>query len=141
MSGMVALARVAVVAALAIGLACQDVPTRSAKDIEGAVASYLASRTDLNLGEVHVKATRIRYDGDRAVASVSIAAVGDPQAVMTMLYELQLGPLGWEVVPSVTRSPEDGFATGESLPPGHPPLPAPREELPPGHPPLNGGGR
>ncbi|MDE0102900.1 MAG: hypothetical protein OXN89_11015 [Bryobacterales bacterium] len=141
MSGIAALARIAGVAALAIGLACQDAPTRSAKDIEGAVASYLASRTDLNLGEVHVKATRIRYDGDRAVASVSITAAGDPQAVMTMLYELQMGPSGWEVTPPVSRSQEDGFATGESLPPGHPPLPAPREELPPGHPPLNGGGR
>ena len=130
------------VAAAVIGIGCGAAPPRSAADIEAAVSSYLANRADLNLGEVDVKAARIRYDGDRAVASVSISASGDPKAVMTMLYELQLGEAGWEVVPSPAQRPgTQPEASQGVLPPGHPPLVEPKPALPPGHPPLDGGSR
>ncbi len=118
---------------------CDDAPPRSAAEIEAAVADYLSGRTDLNLGDLQVSADRIRYDGDRAVASVSITAPEDPQAAMTMFYELRLGPDGWEVVPPAER-PGAGMpdSPGQKLPPGHPPVTPPATELPPGHPPLAG---
>lgn len=143
--------------ALSLCSACEQDLVRSAAEIETAVKDYLSTRTDLRLGSLKVRADRIRYEGDRALASVSIMASDDPQASMTMVYELVHGPGGWQVMAADgARSSGDShsMAPGVSpdLPPGHPPLtqpgnplppgPAPTEpgegQLPPGHPPLRG---
>ncbi len=144
------------VCALLMLSACGEEAPLPAAQIEAAVESYLSERTDLRIGEMRVRADRIRYEGDRALASVSISASDDPKAAMQMVYELMRGADGWQVVPPQTP----GHATGDDpqsqgtipgLPPGHPPsnprgmeLPpghpptAPQGELPPGHPPIAG---
>lgn len=127
-----------------LGLACSDEAPRSTAEIEAAVESYLAERTDLRLDHMQVKADRIRYDGDHATVSVSIVASDDPQAAMRMLYQLRRHPDGWKVLPpepassSSTPLPPNHPPTS-ALPPGHPPTVQPSPELPPGHPPLDGG--
>lgn len=86
---------------------------------------------------MEVRADRIRYDADRAVASVSITASDDPKATMKMMYELVQEPGGWKVVPPQQSTPSPGAAgDGQGLPPGHPPTNAPMGGLPPGHPPM-----
>lgn len=130
----------ALVAFLLLASCGQDQP-RSAADIETAVRSYLEERTDLKVAQMGVRADRIRYEGDRALASVSITASDDPKATMKMMYELVRGANGWEVVPPESSAPQAGGpaeAQGGSpgLPPGHPPLDAPGGGLPPGHPPT-----
>ena len=67
--------------------------------------SYLAANTDLRLDRMSVSADRIRYDGDRAVASVSIVASDDPKASMKMIYELVREEGAWRVVPPDAHSP------------------------------------
>ncbi len=127
--------------ALAALAGCGEDPPRPAAQVEAAVEAYLADRTDLRMGEMRVRADRIRFEGDRALASVSIMASDDPKATMQMVYELALGPEGWKVVPPEASSqgmgvsPEGGDAV-PGLPPGHPPTGAPSMELPPGHPPT-----
>lgn len=135
---------------------CGEELPRSTEQVEAAVEAYLAERTDLKVSHMEVRADRIRYDGDRAVASVSIMASDDPKAAMKMVYELVQVPDGWRVVPSQASAPSTGSGPGgpgatPGLPPGHPPtspggleLPqghpptAPEGGLPPGHPPISG---
>ena len=131
---------------LLLALACSGEAPRSAADIEAAVESYLAERTDLRLDHMRVKADRIRYDGDNATASVSIVASDDPKAAMKMLYQLRRDADGWKVLPpeptsgsSAPLPPNHPPTSG--LPPGHPPTDQPSTGLPPGHPPLDGGQR
>lgn len=124
--------------------ACGEDPPRPAEDIESAVVKYLAERTDLRLDEMTVRADRIRYDGNRAVVSVSIVAAGDPKAAMKMVYELMRDQDGWQVVQMPAPTDSTGVAPplpeGSSrLPPGHPPTGQARPPLPPGHPPLSEG--
>lgn len=131
---------VALIALLLFSACAPDRP-RSAADIEAAVQAYLEERTDLRVAQMELRADRIRYEGDRALASVSITASDDPKAAMRMVYELVQRENGWKVVPpdsSVSRT--EGLAEGQGgspgLPPGHPPLEAPGTGLPPGHPPT-----
>ena len=127
-----------------LGLACSEEAPRSAAEIEAAVESYLADRTDLRLDQMQVKADRIRYDGNHATVSVSIVASDDPKAAMRMLYQLRRDPDGWKVLPpepvsSSTAPLPPNHPPTSALPPGHPPTVQPSPELPPGHPPLDGG--
>ena len=122
--------------ALPLLLGCAEEPPRPAEEIEAAVASYLSDRTDLRFDHLTIRADRIRYDGDRAVASVSIVASGDPEATMKMIYQLERGADGWRVAPMETPRDAPGSTPPHAdipsgLPPGHPPT-----GLPPGHPPL-----
>ncbi len=132
---------------LLLAAACSEEAPRSASEIETAVRSYLAERTDLRLGEMQVRAERIRYEGDVATVAVSIVAENDPKAVMQMLYRLRRDPDGWQVL---APAPASGSPPGElppnhpptaGLPPGHPPAGQPGSGLPPGHPPLDDGQR
>ena len=136
---------------------CGGEPPLPAAQIEAAVEAYLSENTDLRVGQMRVRADRIRYEADRALASVSIMASDDPEASMQMMYELALGPDGWVVVPPETAesdtmqdSPGAGVVPdlppghpptnpegGIALPPGHPPT-TPQGDLPPGHPPITG---
>ncbi len=135
---------------------CSEEPPLPAAQIEAAIEAYLSEQTDLRIDQMRVRADRIRYDGDRAVASVSIMASDDPQASMQMMYELVEGTDGWEVVPPEAAGPgpaEDPGSPGAvpqlppghppadpegmALPPGHPPT-TPQRNLPPGHPPITG---
>ena len=130
---------VTAVAVLLALLACGEDEPRSASDVEAAIHVYLSKRTDLRVDEMRVRADRIRYDGDRAVASVSIMASDDPKAIMKMMYELVRESDGWRVVPPESAvPPATAPVEGEGLPPGHPPTGG----LPPGHPPTapQGGG-
>ncbi len=127
-----------------LGLACSGEAPRSAAEIEAAVESYLAERTDLRLDHMQVRADRIRYDGDHATASVSIVASDDPKAAMKMLYQLRRDPDGWKVLPPEPASSSSAplppnHPPTSGLPPGHPPTVQPSQDLPPGHPPLDGG--
>ena len=131
---------VALATFLLVSACGQDLP-RSADDIEAAVEAYLADRTDLRAAQMEVRADRIRYEGDRALASVSIMASDDPKAAMKMVYELIRGQGGWKVVPPDASGLQEGNAAeglggSSGLPPGHPPLDAPGGGLPPGHPPT-----
>ena len=130
--------------ALLLVLACGDGPPTPTAEIESAVVRYLSERTDLRLDQMTVRADRIRYDGNRAVASVSIVASDDPKAAMKMVYELMRDQDGWQVVPTPPPADTTGVAPplpeGSSrLPPGHPPTGQPSPLLPPGHPPISGG--
>ncbi len=125
---------------------CAEAEPYSASDIENAVERYLSGRTDLEFGRMTVRADRIRYSGDRAVATVSIIAGDDPQAAMQMLYELERVADGWRVVPPPDAGRPKGSLPAASehdsgLPPGHPPLTPRGDGLPPGHPPLPGSDR
>lgn len=129
----------AALAALVLSFACDSGEVYSAAEIEAAVETHLAGRTDLRFDGLEIRADRIRYGGDRAVAEVSIIASGDPKAAMQMVYELKRGPDGWRVVPpdparSESPTPPSGHG---GLPPGHPPTDQLGTDLPPGHPPLN----
>ena len=129
-------------AALVLSFACDSGEVYSAAEIEAAVATHLAGRTDLRFDGLEIRADRIRYGGDRAVAEVSIIASGDPEAAMQMVYELKRGPDGWRVVPpdparSESPTPPSGHGGLPNLPPGHPPTDQLGTDLPPGHPPLN----
>ena len=122
--------------ALPLLLGCAKEAPSPAEEIEAAVASFLSDRSDLRFDRLTIRADRIRYDGDRAVASVSIAASGDPEAEMKMIYHLERGADGWRVVPMESTLDAPGITpphadTPSGLPPGHPPT-----GLPPGHPPL-----
>ena len=136
-------------AALALGLffGCErDEPMHSAVEIEGAVQAHLADRTDLRVGQMRVRADRIRYEGDRALASVSIMASDDPKAAMKMVYELVRESGGWRVVPAETAGADPDLQSSPhgappGLPQGHPPLSPQDGGLPPGHPPIGGGER
>ena len=113
----------------------------SAAEIESAVEIYLSQNSDLRLDQMSVAADRIRYDGDRAVASVSIVASEDPKAAMKMVYELAREEGVWRVVPGEAASPLSDSERVPSrlpsdLPPGHPPISPQGGALPPGHPPL-----
>ena len=113
----------------------------AAADIEAAVESHLSQNTDLRLDQMSVRADRIRYDGERAVASVSIVAADDPKAAMKMIYELVRQEGAWRVVPPEAGSFHGGDVPASpdppsDLPPGHPPIAPPAGGLPPGHPPL-----
>lgn len=125
---------------------CAEAERYSASDIENAVERYLSGRTDLEFGRLTVRADRIRYSDDRAVATVSIIASDDPQATMQMLYELERTADGWRVVPPRDAGGEGGgppaaSEQGSGLPPGHPPTTPRGDGLPPGHPPLPGSDR
>ena len=131
---------IALVAVLLVSACGQEQP-RSAAAIEAAVERYLADRTDLRITQMEVRADRIRYEGDRALASVSIMASDDPQAAMKMVYELVHAAGGWKVViPDSSglqsEGPEGGQGGAPGLPPGHPPMDPPGAGLPPGHPPT-----
>lgn len=120
---------------------CSQGLPHSADKIEAAVAAYLSEKTDLRLGQMTIRADRIRYDGDRAVATVSIVADDDAKAAMSMIYELARDERGWRVVPAERSAHppvpgQDGAGAGSALPPGHPPTDQPGAGLPPGHPPL-----
>lgn len=121
--------------ALLLVWACGEEAPRPAAEIEAAVETYLSERTDLRFDQMTVRADRIRYEGERAVASVSIVASGDPKAAMKMIYELQRDAGGWRVVPMQQSRDGTGSASPE-LPPGHPPTSPSASRLPPGHPPL-----
>ena len=133
--------------ALLLLTACESAEApHSAAEIEAAVEGYLSERTDLRLDRLSVRADRIRYGDDRAVAEVSIVAKDDPKAVMTMMYELERRRDGWRVVPSESslsgqESSPSAPRVAPSLPPGHPPTEPSGTRLPPGHPPLDGGER
>jgi hypothetical protein len=136
-------ARTVSVLALLLLSACGEEAPRSAAEIEAAVETYLSERTDLRSGQMSVRADRIRYEGDRAVASVSIVASDDPMAAMKMIYELERDSNGWRVVPAAASGHSAGTApplkeAPSSLPPGHPPTGPSASGLPPGHPPLTG---
>ena len=127
--------------ALLLLLGCGEEAPRPAGEIEAAVASYLSDRSDLRFDRLTIRADRIRYEGDRAVASVSIAASGDPEAAMKMIYQLERGADGWRVVPMEGTPDTPGTTpphpdTPSGLPPGHPPTGPTVPGLPPGHPPL-----
>ena len=127
--------------ALPLLLGCGEEAPRPAEEIEAAVGSYLSGRTDLRFDRLTIRADRIRYDGDRAIASVSIEASGDPEAAMRMVYQLERGADGWRVVPmegtpDVSGSTPPAADTASGLPPGHPPTGPTVPGLPPGHPPL-----
>ena len=129
-----------VLALLVLSGCGQDQP-RSAAEIEAAVEAYLLGRTDLRVAQMQVRADRIRYEGDRALASVSIMASDDPKAAMKMLYELVHESNGWKVVPPEssglqTGASPEGQGRSPGLPPGHPPTSPPSTGLPPGHPPT-----
>ncbi len=116
---------------------CTKESPRSAAQIQTAVAEHLAQRTDLRPGQLLVRAERVRYEGQRAVAQVSIVAADDPKAAMKMVYELEHGEGGWQVVQAAAQP----GSVGDSklplvLPPGHPPTQGPGSSLPPGHPPV-----
>lgn len=120
---------------------CGEALPHSAANIESAVESYLSENTDLRLHQMSVRADRIRYDGDRAVASVSIVAADDPKAAMKMIYELVREEGVWRVVPAAAASSHEGGVPSShgqpsDLPPGHPPIVPQDGGLPPGHPPL-----
>ena len=123
---------------LLLGSACGSEDPRSVAQIEAAVEEYLATRTDLNLGRLRVRADHVRYEDRQAVAEVSITAPGDPKAAMKMVYELQRGADGWRVLPepSSGRVPAGHAPSPRTLPQGHPPIGQPDSGLPPGHPPL-----
>lgn len=133
---------VAAVAVLLALLACGEDEPRSASDVEAAIHGYLSERTDLRVDQMRVRADRIRYDGDRAVASVSIMASDDPKAIMKMMYELVRESDGWRVVPATAPAEGEGLPPGHpptgGLPPGHPPTAPQGGGLPPGHPPISG---
>lgn len=123
---------------LLLGSACGSEDPRSVAPIEAAVEEYLATRTDLNLGQLRVRADHVQYEGQQAVAEVSITAPGDPKAAMKMVYELQRGADGWRVLPEPSSGggPADPGPSPRALPRGHPPIGQPDSGLPPGHPPL-----
>ncbi len=131
---------VATVAALLLA-GCGYERPRSPAEVEAAVEAYLAEQTDLRMGRMQVRADRIRYDGSRAVASVSIMSSDDPMAAMKMIYELEETQGGWMVVPpeSVAGPAEEaipGHGAVPGLPQGHPPVESQGGILPPGHPPV-----
>lgn len=127
-------------------VACSSEQPRSAEAIRAAVQSYLTERSDLALANMQVAVDRVKYEGDRAQAEVTISASNDAKASMQMAYELEQTADGWRVIPAAPAGhgeggfppPASGGAGG--LPPGHPPTDAPPqgggEQLPPGHPPL-----
>ena len=138
--------------------ACDAEEPRSTADIQDAVQSHLSGQTDLRIDQMRVHVDRIRYEGDSALAEVTIAASDDPDAEMKMVYFLERGASGWRVVPpdSVTGSQDPSVTSpgsipglppghppttqpGAVLPPGHPPTTQPPAELPPGHPPVGSG--
>ena len=121
--------------------ACGAGEPRSTADVENAVQSYLSGQTDLRVDQMRVHVERIRYEGDSAMAEVTIAASDDPDAKMKMVYFLEQGANGWRVVPPDSATSDQGSAltspsTMPGLPPGHPPTTQPGTELPPGHPPV-----
>lgn len=127
--------------ALLLLLGCGHDQPRSAAEIEAAVEAYLLGRTDLRVAQMQVRADRIRYEGDRALASVSIMASDDPKAAMKMVYELIHESSGWRVVPPEssglqTGTSSEGQGAPPGLPQGHPPISPPSTVLPPGHPPT-----
>ena len=148
--------RVSMLAVMACSLVgCEAEDPRSAADVQMAVQTYLSGHTDLRADEMRVHVGRIRYEGDSAMAEVTIAASGDPEAEMKMVYFLELGANGWRVVPpdSATGGQDPSVTSpgntpglppghppttqpGTVLPPGHPPTTQPSTELPPGHPPI-----
>lgn len=130
-------------AVLLLLVACDSGEVYSAAEIEAAIETHLSERTDLRFDGLEIRADRIRYGGDRAVAEVSIIASDDPDAAMQMVYELERGPDGWRVVPPDPSSlgmptAPGGHGVQPNLPLGHPPTDPHGTGLPPGHPPLNG---
>lgn len=117
-------AGVLLVACLALLAACSEADPRSVGQVEAAIAEHLARNSDLRSDSLRIKATHVRYEGETAVAQVSISASDDPKAVMTMVYELRQGPHGWRVESGAFEGRPGGTspANPPSLPPGHPPV-------------------
>jgi hypothetical protein len=133
--------------------------TQSNDAVKSAVMEHLKKGSGLDLGQMDVDVTSVKYDGNKADAVVSFKPKSAPDAGMQMSYQLESKGGKWEVVgksgmgaaaghgggmPGASGSMPGVGGAGSSMPPGHPPAgggAAPGGDagaLPPGHPPVSG---
>ena len=133
-----------------VGCGSSAPPAASDADAEVRVAieSYLATRSGLNMSAMALIVDKVDYEGDTAVASVTIQAKNEERAKMQMAYNLRRENGEWKVEPSEAGAGHGGAAgsgapggAGGGMPSGHPPAtqpPASGGDLPSGHPPVGG---
>lgn len=122
--------------------------------IQAGVVEHLKKAGTLDLNQLDITVTDVKYQGNEATATVSFKPKSAPQQGMTMPYTLERRGDKWQVKGrgsghggamggmggGMPPSPEAG-ASGQ-MPPGHPPMGGAAKgggggDLPPGHPPVN----
>lgn len=102
---------------------------RSKEKVQAAIVERLQSKTGLNVSDLDVNTTDVRFEKNQAFATVSIHPKGDTQIShgMAMKYTLEERDGKWVVTQlnSPTGMPHVGSGMGpatggEPLPPGHP---------------------
>jgi hypothetical protein len=131
-------------------VACNRAPGNK-EAIRAGVLEHLQKGAALDLAQLDVDVTDVKFEGNKATAQVSFKPKASPQNGMNMSYTLERKGSKWEVIGRGTGhggamgGMMGGGAPAGEMPPGHPPTESPAEggskpggtELPPGHPPVN----
>jgi hypothetical protein len=120
-------ALLAAIAVLGTGAACKRAGTCTEEAARQGVIDYLTKRANLNVSGMNIAVASLACREKDADAVVSFTAKGaNPGPPMSKKYALELEGDHWVVKSSADTgsSPHGGAApaTGEALPPGHPPV-------------------
>jgi len=116
---------------------------RNTDAVRQAVIDHLGKRGDLNLSTMNIEVTNVEYGKNNdAIATVSFAPKGETGGGMSMRYHLVEEGGRW-----VVQGKQDSGGMGHgggmtnphggAMPPTEAPPPGGAADLPPGHPPVN----
>lgn len=126
---------------------CNRAPQNEAV-VRQAVMDHLRDNVALDLNQMEVAVSNVKFSGSQATANVAFKPKSAPDQGMSMSYTLERRGEKWAVSGKGSGSGHAGAgvssAPGGEMPAGHPPVNgsestpgAKTSGLPPGHPPVN----
>jgi hypothetical protein len=94
---------------------------------------HLSKNSGLDVNSMTVEVREVKYEGNKATASVAFRPKASADAGMSMNYTLERSGSKW-----VVNKRGDSGGHGSGLPDGSSPQASPGGELPAGHPPVGG---
>jgi hypothetical protein len=111
--------RIASLLTLFLALAACNRGTQSNDAVRQGVLDYLGSRPNLSMGGMNVDVTKVDFNGNQAIATVSFTPKTGPAGNgMRMCYTLEQKSGKWTVVGKADSggSPHGGAAAGQAMP-------------------------
>jgi hypothetical protein len=116
---------------------CNRGAPQSKDAIRAGIMEHLAKNTGLDMSQMTVEVGDVKFEPDKAIATVAFRPKTSPDAGMTMNYTLDRQGNKWVVAKSAgSTGSAHGGAEGPSGAPA-PAAPPSGGDLPPGHPPIS----
>ena len=118
---------------------CNRGAPQSKDAIRAGIMEHLAKNTGLDTSQMTVEIGEVKFEPDKAVATVAFRPKASPDAGMTMNYTLDRKGNKWVVAKTAdSAGSAHGSATAPpAAAPPHGSSPSQGGELPPGHPPVS----